>query len=48
MGIPAVCMGAYVGGGAHTRGEWVRLDSLPLGLRAALDVALGFLNGMEA
>ena len=32
MGIPALCFGAYLGGGAHTREEWLQLSSLPVGL----------------
>ena len=36
LGVPAICMGVYVGGGAHTRGEWVRKDSLPVGLEVAI------------
>lgn len=31
MGIPAICMGAYIGGGAHTRQEWIKKDSLKSG-----------------
>ena len=36
LGIPAVCIGVYYGGGAHTRGEWVKKDSLEMGLNIAL------------
>ena len=32
MGIPAICVGCYFGGGAHTRQEWVSIDSLEPGL----------------
>ncbi len=31
MGIPAVAFGAHVGGGAHTRDEWVDITSLETG-----------------
>lgn len=31
MGIPAVAFGAHVGGGAHTRDEWVDVTSLETG-----------------
>ncbi len=41
LGVPAVCVGCYRGGGAHTREEYVELDSLPPGLRLALDLVLG-------
>ncbi len=34
MGIPAVSFGGYLGGGAHTRGEWIELSSLDNGFRA--------------
>ncbi len=37
LGIPAICFGTYHGGGAHTRSEWLRKDSLPLGLEIALE-----------
>ena len=36
LGIPAVCIGVYYGGGAHTRGEWVIKDSLDTGLEIAI------------
>ena len=36
LGIPAICMGVYIGGGAHTRGEWVEKASLPVGLEVAI------------
>jgi len=32
-GVPAIAVGAYRGGGAHTEEEWVEPDSLALGLR---------------
>ena len=32
QGIPALCFGAYLGAGAHTREEWLQLSSLPVGL----------------
>jgi pyruvate-formate lyase len=39
MGIPAVCFGLVSAGGAHTREEWVDLDSLSDGLKIALRLA---------
>ena len=36
LGIPAVTFGLYRGGGAHTRQEYVELDSLTPGLKIAL------------
>ncbi len=45
MGIPAVCVGTYQGGGAHTLGEWVEIDSLPIGLRITARLILNYFNG---
>ena len=39
-GIPALCFGAYRGGGAHTREEWIDLHSLEDGLAIWLGVLL--------
>ena len=38
MGIPAVCAGCYIGGGAHTREEWVDLSSIPTGVEIVEDI----------
>ncbi len=38
MGIPALCMGVYRGGGSHTREEWVEKSSLSVGLELAIQV----------
>lgn len=40
MGIPAICVGCYTGRGAHTREEYVNIDSLLPGLRFAFDLLL--------
>ena len=40
MGIPAVCTGCYFGGGSHTREEYVVIDSLLPGIKAAFDLIL--------
>ena len=40
MGIPAVCVGCYNGAGAHTREEYVEIDSLLPGLKLAFDLIL--------
>lgn len=45
LGIPAICMGVYFGGGSHTREEWVRKDSLALGLEAAIRIAYTLMEG---
>ena len=39
LGIPAVCFGVYVGGGAHTREEWVEKQTMLPGLESAIKVA---------
>lgn len=38
LGIPAVCLGAVRGRGAHTRGEWIETASLEDGLVAILSM----------
>ena len=40
MGVPSACFGVYIGAGEHTREEWVRADSIPDGMKAALSVLL--------
>ena len=40
LGIPAVCVGCVRGGGAHTRGEYVEIDSLRPGLAVAFELIL--------
>ena len=42
MGVPAICAGAYLGGGAHTREEWVEKASLPVGLQIAGELILDY------
>ena len=39
-GIPSVCVGTVMGGGAHTRGEYVEIDSLLPGLKTAAEMIL--------
>ncbi len=41
LGVPAICFGAYIGKGAHTRGEYIELQSLAPGFQIILD----FING---
>lgn len=45
VGIPAVCLGAVVGGGCHTREEWLDLTSLPDGCRLAFEAVAGLAFG---
>ena len=40
MGISAVCPGCVQGAGAHTREEYVELDSLLPGLKVAFELIL--------
>ena len=40
MGIPAATFGLYRGDGAHTRGEYVEMDSLTSGLKIAMNFFL--------
>ena len=40
LGIPAVTVGCYTGGGAHTREEYMNLDSLLPGLKMAFELIL--------
>ena len=40
LGIPAVCVGCCFGDGAHTREEYVEIDSLLPGLKVAFDLIL--------
>ncbi|MEE1199294.1 MAG: M20/M25/M40 family metallo-hydrolase [Christensenellales bacterium] len=44
LGIPAVCIGACQGKGAHTREEWLDVESLKDGMRLVLSVFEGFLE----
>ncbi|MBR4992179.1 MAG: M20/M25/M40 family metallo-hydrolase [Clostridia bacterium] len=40
LGLPATCFGLYRGKGAHTREEFVEIDSLNPGLKLGLDTVL--------
>lgn len=40
MGIPATSVGTVIGGGAHTREEWIDATSLPKGLAVTLSLML--------
>lgn len=39
LGVPAVCIGVYYGGGMHTREEWIEKKSIVPGLEIAIKVA---------
>ena len=38
LGIPAIALGGYIGGGAHNRDEWVEIASLPKGFELILSL----------
>ncbi len=40
VGIPAICVGCYEGKGAHTREEYIEIDSLVPGLKFVFDLVL--------
>lgn len=40
LGIPAICVGVYEGGGAHTREEWVKRESMIPGLAVGIETVL--------
>lgn len=42
LGVPALCIGAYAGGGAHTREEYVRIDSLEPGRLLVGEIVLDY------
>lgn len=42
MGIPSVCLGTCSGNGAHTREEYVEIDSLKQGYQIALEIILDY------
>lgn len=42
LGIPSVCYGAYYGDGAHTREEYVEVESLKTGYRVVFESILAY------
>ena len=42
LGIPALCVGVYLGKGAHTREETAEIASIPVGLKIATELILGY------
>lgn len=40
MGIPSICFGAYLGSGAHTREEYIEIDSLKIGFKLGMEALL--------
>jgi len=45
LGIPALCIGVYVGAGWHTRNEWIEKASLPPGVEVALKSVMKLTEG---
>lgn len=44
LGIPALCLCVYKGGGSHTREEWIEKASLPLGLELGIKIILNVIK----
>lgn len=42
IGIPSVCLGTVRGGLAHTRQEWIEIESLKIGYQIAFEVILSY------
>jgi len=40
LGVPAICVGAYIGSGAHTREEYLNIESVPVGLKIVAELIL--------
>lgn len=40
--VPSICVGTYNGGGAHTREEFVEIDSIPIGLKITAELVLSY------
>jgi hypothetical protein len=47
LGIPSLCVGLCLGGKAHTREEWIAVDSLETGFHIAADLILDCFQGDE-
>lgn len=43
-GIPSIVIGTAIGGGTHTRGEWIEKDSLVTGQKIGLASVLSYMN----
>ena len=44
MGVPAVCVGNYAGGGMHTREEYLEIASVPVGLKITAEIILQYFH----
>ncbi len=47
LGIPALCVGVYNGGGWHTREEWIEKASLQIGLEAGIRLIEAIIKEIE-
>lgn len=47
LGVPAVCVGTYLGSGQHTREEKVLLSSIPVGSRIVAELVLSHFREAE-
>ena len=44
LGIPSVCVGTYMGGGVHTREEYLEIASVPVGLKITAEIILQYFD----
>ena len=44
LGVPAICFGGYLGGGAHTREEYVDLSTLTVGFPIVMEFILSYFS----
>lgn len=44
LGIPALCVGNYAGGGMHTREEYLEIASVPVGLKITAEIILQYFS----
>lgn len=44
LGIPSICVGTYMGGGAHTREEYLEIASVPVGLKITAEIILQYFD----
>ncbi len=42
LGVPAICVGSYVGSGVHTREEKLEISSIPVGLKIVAELILDY------
>lgn len=42
LGIPSLCIGTFSGSGAHTREEYIEVDSLPAGMKISFEIILKY------